>query len=135
MPSHEMIDLVWLALDAHGTLAAMITGGRGPIPPQTLSEDDLLGIETALLQLPLLGSATLHVEVPNPASFRSIGERGLCVYDWQDVHRTSGVVDAYELVASPGVGATIRDLPSALARLAIPLGGNQVLGAALVKIR
>lgn len=129
-----MIDLAWLATDAQGTLAAMITGGAGPIPSQTLGEDDLLGIETALLQLPLLGSATLHIQVPNPRSFRSLGERGLCVYDWQDVHRTSGMVGAYELVASPGVGATIRDLPTTLARLAIPIGGDQVLGAARVKI-
>ncbi len=137
MPNLEMIDLVWLAIDAQGTLAAMITGGAGPIPPQALinGEDDLFGIETELQQLPLRGRATLHVEVPNPASFQALGERGLFVYDWQDVHRTSGLVGAYELVASPKVGLANRDLPGPLARLAIPVGDNEVLGAALVKIR
>jgi hypothetical protein len=137
MPNLEMIDLVWLAIDAQGTLAAMITGGAGPIPPQALihGEDDLFGIETELQQLPLLGRAILHVEVPNPASFQALGERGLFVYDWQDVHRASGLVGAYELVASPGAGLAIHELPNSLARLAVPIDDDQVLGAAVVKIR
>src|SRR4051812_37068933 len=99
----EEIDLVWLAVDSAGNLAAMITGGAGPIPGSVLVHGDkVLGIEELLLALPVLGAASVHVQVPDPGSFKALGERGLFVYDWTDVHRTTAsALKAYELVASP----------------------------------
>lgn len=130
------IDLVWLAVDEVGGLAAMVTGGAGPIPLQALAHDDeeILGVEQALLDLPSTGFASVHVQVPNPQSFKALSERGLFVYDWTDVHRSLGdSIDAYELVASPSVRLGLGDLPDDLRRLASPITEG-AFGASRLKV-
>jgi hypothetical protein len=130
----QQIDLAWLAVDENGRLATMITGGEGPIPAHVLAndDDDVFGVEQALLGLPVVGAASIHVQVPNPSSFKALSERGLFVYDWTDIHRSQGAVSAYELVASPAVGLGLADLPSDLRRLASPIDGR--VGAPALKV-
>ena len=131
------VDLAWLAVDETGRLAAMITGGCGPIPAQVLTNDDedVLGVERALLALPSIGAASVHVQVPDPQSFKALSERGLFVYDWTDVHRTlAASIGAYELVASPSVGLGFADLPIGLRHLAAPVDRGVLFGASTFKI-
>ena len=130
----RQIDLAWLAVDENGRLATMITGGEGPIPARLLANDDqdVLGIEQALLRLPVVGAASVHVQVPDPSSFEALSERGLFVYDWTDVHRSRDTASAYELVASPMVGLDLADLPNDLRRLACPTDGR--IGAPTLKV-
>jgi hypothetical protein len=133
----EQIDLVWLAVDEVGNLAAMITGGVGPIPSGVLAHGDrVLDIEEALLALPLLGAASIHVQVPNSSSFEALGERGLFVYDWSDVHRSiASALKTYELVASPSGYLSLGDMPASLKALAAPLGGSVQFGCPALDVR
>jgi spore maturation protein SpmA len=63
----EEIDLVWLAVDEVGNLAAMITGGAGPIPSGVLAHGDkVLDIEQALLALPSPWSGFYPRSGPEP---------------------------------------------------------------------
>jgi hypothetical protein len=133
----EQIDLVWLAVDEVGNLAAMITGGAGPIPSSVLAHGDkVLDIEEALLALPLLGAASIHVQVPNPSSFEALGKRGLFVYDWADVHRPiASALKTYELVASPSDYLNLGDMPASLKALATPLSGSVQFGCPALNVR
>ena len=129
-------DMAWLALDRTGALAAMITGGAGPIPASVLANTpgDVLGIEGALLELPQIAEASVHDRTGDPSSFIALSERGLFVYDWSDVHRTSAeALGAYELMSSPSVLLRATDLPAALRALAAPIGGH-AFGERLLKI-
>ncbi|WP_018061534.1 hypothetical protein [Caulobacter sp. UNC279MFTsu5.1] len=131
------VDLVWLAVDETDRLAAVVTGGSGPIPEQVLinDDDDVLGIERALLALPSIGAASVHAQVPNPQSFKALSERGLFVYDWTDVHRVrSAEIGAYELVASPSVTLSLADLPIGLRRLVAPVDRGALLGALTLRV-
>lgn len=95
-----LFDCVWLASDNFGRLAAMITAGEGPIPATALATGtDITETEERLLELPAIGRAHLNTEVPNPASFLELSERGFFVYDWTDVYGSQR--RAYELVCSP----------------------------------
>jgi hypothetical protein len=119
--------MAWLAADETGAVAAMITGGAGPIPAAVLanSDDDVFGIEEALLDLQRVGTATVHYECPDPSSFLALSERGLFVYDWSDIHRTLAEARGeYELVASPSVVVRLPELPPGLRRLAARLEGR-----------
>lgn len=137
MGHSDGIDLVWLAVDEAGQLAAMVTGGAGPIPARVLAnpDDEVFAVELGLLALPVIGAASVHVQVPNPQSFKALSERGLFVYDWTDTHRSlANSVSAYELVASPSAGLSHGDLPTDIRHLAAPLDGGIRLGALTVKI-
>jgi hypothetical protein len=132
----EQIELVWLAVDNAGNLAVMITGGAGPIPSDVSAHGDkVLGIEESLLALPLLGAASIHIQVPNPSSFKALGERGLFVYDWTDVHRTTAsALEAYELVASPSACLDLDSLTEDLKALAAPIGGSLQFGCSALNV-
>ncbi len=107
----------------------MITAGCGPIPEQVLSHPvDVTDIERLLLELPKIGEARLNIQVPNPASFIALSERGLFVYDWTDVHATSKRTNAYELVAAPTVALCLEQLPADLRSIAGGLGGDERIG-------
>jgi hypothetical protein len=133
---HE-IDLVWLAFDDTGRLAAMTTGGTGPVPAKVLAsgDDDVFALEEALLGLPSISAASVHVQAPDPRSFKALSERGLFVYDWTDVHRSlANAGGAYEIVASPSLVLSLSDLPNDLRRLAAPLDRGVHLGAPSLKV-
>jgi hypothetical protein len=48
----------------------MITAGEGPISAVVLeSTFDVIAVEEMLLDMPIVGDATVFVDVPNPSSF------------------------------------------------------------------
>jgi len=116
----EWIDGAWLASDARGCLAAMVTAGPGPIAAWTLGDGyDDFDIEERLLALPINGQAQSVAPELDYPSFFALAERGLFVYDWQDAHRIR--VEhrkVYEAVAIPSVPLTLADLPEDLRRIA-----------------
>jgi len=129
------IDCVWLATDAEGRLAAMITGGCGPIPPEALSgEMEIFDVEAELLGLPINGEAILRRAVPDPSSFRALGSRGLYVYDWTDLHRTTvEATGRYELVTEPLMPARRDQLPDEIACAAVALA-DTTIGSERLKV-
>ncbi|WP_157610053.1 hypothetical protein [Variovorax sp. Root434] len=119
-PYPEGIDCVWLASDKDGHLGAFITAGVGPIPAPMLDPLCMLveEIEGELHKLPTISQARLLLAVPRPDSYIELAERGMFVYDWNDVHRTvRESLHVYEPVAVPTKPATIGSLPSDLMAL------------------
>lgn len=109
-------DLVWLASDGSGMVGAFITAGEGPIPVSALSaaveEPDL---ESQVHRLPVICQATLLVNVPVATSFLALAKRGLFVFDWRDIHRSSAeATGMYELVCVPERPIAAAALPSLL---------------------
>jgi hypothetical protein len=120
----EGIDLVWLASDRNDHLGAFITAGAGPIPIQTLDRKSLqlTDIEGVICGMPQVPAARLLVSVPRPDSFAEMAERGVFVYDWSDVHRTTReAILAYEPVAAPTHPITVNMPPANLAEVAMGL--------------
>ena len=96
----SQLDVVWLAADPKGFLAAFVTAGAGPIPPAALPF--VAGAEEAALRLPSISECQLLMRAPRPDDFAELAKRGLFVYDWSDIHRTTTAeLRAYELVAVP----------------------------------
>lgn len=117
-PYPNGIDCVWLASDNEGRLAAFITAGEGPIPAEALKFDRLPveDIEGLIGDMPRVSEACLLVVVKRPDDFITFAERGLFVYDWTDVHRTTRqAVHAYEAVATPTKPISLGMLPADLA--------------------
>jgi hypothetical protein len=120
-PYPEGLDCVWLASDRDGHLGAFITAGVGPIPLTVLDSacmpvDD---IEGHLCRLPPVSRARLLVSVERADDFIELARRGVFVYDWTDVHRsTRAELRVYEPVAVPTHPITVRSLAPDLARLA-----------------
>jgi hypothetical protein len=117
----EQVDCAWLAVDSVGHVAVFITAGVGPIPETVLkSETPIVEIESKLLELPPMAPASLAVEVPSPGSFIALAERGLFVFDWQNVHRTRAELKpGYDLVAIPTRPIEITAMPPDLASIAM----------------
>lgn len=120
-PYPEGIDCVWLASDRDGHLGAFITAGVGPIPAEALDSVymPIEDIEGRLCQLPPVSQAQLLVSVKRPDDFIDLAERGVFVYDWTDINRTTrDALRVYEPVAVPTKPITASSLPSDLAGLA-----------------
>src|SRR5215472_14947016 len=87
------LDCVWIASDRDEHCAAFVTAGVGPIPALVLNNTAksvlIESIWEAILRLPKVSTCRLLVSVPRPDSFIAMAERGLFVYDWSDVHRTT----------------------------------------------
>lgn len=58
------------------------------------------------------------VKVPRPDSYIELASRGLYVYDWTDISRGSGHLDAYELMAVPAAPIRCDELPEELRTVA-----------------
>jgi hypothetical protein len=117
-PYPDQIDCLWIASDRDGHAAAFVTAGSGPIPRAVLDRDapPLDDLEALVCELPIRSDATMLVDVPRPDDFVAMAARGLFVYDWRDVHRTSSsVLDAYEPVAYPQRPVHVTELPPQLA--------------------
>ena len=113
------IDCLWLACDRDDRVAAFITAGCAPIPSTLLSTPRSLEAGEACDDLDEICDAESLLREGRPDSFLALARRGLHVYDWQDIHRRrSECIDAYELVAKPGVARRLVDLPASLAALA-----------------
>jgi hypothetical protein len=130
------IDCAWLATDERGALAAMITAGCGPVPEAVLSGPvEVTEIETVLLGLPKTGSAKMLVSVPRPDSFVALSERGLFVYDWTDMRRSSSEqIGVYELVSTPAAAIHADDLPDNVRAATVRLSGGASIGAMVMKV-
>ena len=118
------VDCVWLAVDMRGNLGGFITAGAGPIPEVALGSDliSIEDIEGEICQLPVVSSTQLLVSVKRPDDYNSLAKRGVFVYDWLDVHRTTReAVQAYELVAVPSEPIDLDVLPSNLYSIAVSL--------------
>lgn len=115
------IDCVWLASDRDSHVAAFITAGQGPIPVPVLNQTGIRieDIEQAVLMLPRTSGYEILVQVKRPDDFVALAERGLFVYDWQDLHRTTREsIRAYDPVARTFRPIRLRDLPEHLRSLA-----------------
>ena len=135
MRNLSQLDVVWLAADEIGKLAAMITAGAGPIPMAVLRGSvDVLLLEESLLQLPIRSRAVLRTDVPDPTSYRELSERGLFVYDWTDVHLPSSMAkQAYELVAEPSEALMLSEVDYRLQAAAFPMD-SEVIGCSLISV-
>lgn len=128
-------DCVWLATDDRGAVAAMITAGGGPIPASALSSAiGVTEIEGALLNLPEIGGVAVLHGVGDPSSFISLSRRGVFVYDWTDVYRTSRLIGAYELITKPQVPISFSELPIALRGVAMPFAKGTLIGASSINV-
>src|SRR5687767_12160860 len=96
------LDLAWLATDSAGLVGAFLTGGAGPVPAAAMATID--AAEETALTLPETSGCELRVSVADPSSYVALANRGLFVYDWSDVHRTTAETsNVYELVAAPTI--------------------------------
>lgn len=113
-------DVLWMAIDPRGQVAAFLTAGEGPAAGGAFTGAlDIFEVEDALLSLGPRGQAKLLVEAPDLSSYVALAERGLWVYDWQDVHRVrADCLDAYEIAATPTQPIFVADLPDELGRMA-----------------
>jgi hypothetical protein len=112
---------MWLASDAEGHLGVFITAGIGPIPAVALdaSHVPVENVEQRLCQLPFVSNAQLLVSVKRPDDFVELAKRGLFVYDWTDIHRTTReALRVYEPVAAPSKPITVSSLSLDLEALA-----------------
>ncbi len=117
-PYPDGIDCVWLASDRNGHVAAFVTAGVGPVPTEALNWErpKVEDVEELVCGMPHVTAARVLVPVD---SFVELAERGLFVYDWSDVHRTTrDELRAYELVAIPVSPITVDVLPANLACIA-----------------
>ncbi len=99
-PSH--LDVAWVGVDRLGRLGVFTTGGQGPIPKVYLRDEGMLDrLFDAIDALPIVSEHRLFSDVPRPDDFIGFARRGLFSFDWADVHRTHGLVHAYEIQARP----------------------------------
>jgi hypothetical protein len=114
------LDAGWVALDAQGCVGFFATAGQGPMPASVIADAPASDeTEPLVLELPLLGESVPLREPPLVAdAFTRFADRGLFVYDWQDVHRPAGYSGCYELVARPSACLTADGLRGELARIA-----------------
>jgi hypothetical protein len=123
-------DVGWIATDRNGHVGIFITAGRGPIPTRILDKGDVRvgDIEGIILDfLPRLSDYRLLINVPRPDSFIEFAARGLFVFDWTDIHRSSGsLLCAYEPVAVPLTPIAADALPPNVAPLAVGITLDEV---------
>ncbi|WP_448112303.1 hypothetical protein [Mesorhizobium amorphae] len=113
-------ECIWLATDAAGQVAVFITAGEGPIPKAFLDQDPdiFYELEEYILGLKFRSSADLEISVERPDDLIRYAERGLFVYDWQDIHKTyKEATRSYQLVAIPSNPIISDDLNPAMFRL------------------
>lgn len=116
----EGIDCVWLASDREGHLGAFVTGGIAPIPTYWLNSENMQieDVEGSVCELPNASAVRMLIEIKRPDDFIEMASKGIFVYDWRDIHRTSDRCNTYELVAAPLTPITIDGLSGDLADMA-----------------
>jgi hypothetical protein len=113
----EGVDCVWLASDRAGNLGAFVTGGAGPIPIHWFNQKNIQieDLEEAICQFPKISEACMLVTIKRPDSFIELASRGIFIYDWRDVHRTTTErLNIYEPVTVPSSPMTLDMLPTNL---------------------
>jgi hypothetical protein len=112
------IDLYWLGVDGEGFVAALSTGGCGPIPMSIACQGDLAydAFERAFDDLPKIGDA--QTLIATNSDHKMLAEKGFYAFDWTDVHRVAAAeIHAYELFAAPAHPITVAQLPLGLAEI------------------
>ncbi|ALN88239.1 hypothetical protein LC55x_4992 [Lysobacter capsici] len=98
-------DFAWIASDEQGNVGVFITAGEGPIASEALNAEffPVVEVEPRVLGLSVRDrkGVKMLVKVPRPDSYIDLASRGVYVYDWTDISRGSGHLDAYELMAIP----------------------------------
>ena len=128
-PHPDGVDCLWLASDHEGHVAAFVTGGVGPIPILALNCEDVLvaDLEELVCDLPRISVASLLISIKRPDDFLDLAERGVFVYDWTDVQRTSSEsVFAYEPVAAPVTPIRVDKLPLTLVNIVNDLNFGKI---------
>ena len=112
-------DWVWLACDRDDGLAAFVTAGAGPIPTAVL--DSNLPVEDGealICSLAATTGARSLLSKGDVTSFMALAQRGVFVYDWQNVHRLAvACTSVYELVAAPDTPVRCDSFPDELAKI------------------
>lgn len=115
-------DCGWIASDDHGNVGIFITAGEGPIASAALNGEffPIVEVEPRVLDMSVRDreGVKMLVKVPRPDSYIDLASRGLYVYDWTDISRGSGHLDAYELMAIPAAAIRCDELPEELATVA-----------------
>jgi len=115
-------DCGWIASDDQGNVGIFITAGEGPIARAALNGEffPVVEIEPRVLDMSVRDrqGVEMLVKVPRPDSYIELASRGLYVYDWTDISRGSGHLDAYELMAVPAIPIRCEELPDALRMVA-----------------
>lgn len=112
-------DYAWLAIDAVGHVGLFTNAGEGPIPAAALVDRSTsVRTERLVKGLPARGSCKILISLPRPDDFIAFAQRGLFAYDWQDVHRTCGRLNCYELLARPDVPLSVEELDEEIEMLA-----------------
>ncbi|NGN40145.1 hypothetical protein G6N74_03630 [Mesorhizobium sp. CGMCC 1.15528] len=103
-----------------GCIAVFITAGEGPIPVELLKPGilDFIGDDVDT-NLKSNSEYQVVISQPKPDSFTTLAEKGLFVYDWQDIHRKSSEsIHAYDLVVRPTTPVRSDGISDKLAKLA-----------------
>ena len=111
-------DWAWLACDRDDHVAVFITAGAGPIPMAVLDSDlPVEESEALILSLAPTTIARALISGCDVTSFTALAQRGVFVYDWQNVHRRAiEYTHMYDLVAAPDEPVRVDSLPSELAK-------------------
>jgi hypothetical protein len=115
---------VWVASDREGHVGGFVTAGVGPVPDEALREEfvPVEDVEGILRRLPKISTTRLLSAVKRPDDFVDLAERGVFVFDWADIHRSSvEAVKAYEAVAVPHHPIGVAELPGELVIVATAL--------------
>jgi hypothetical protein len=115
---------VWVASDREGHVGGFVTAGVGPVPDEALREEfvPVVDVEEILHRLPKISTTRLLSAVKRPDDFVDLAERGVFVFDWTDIHRSSAeAVKAYEAVAVPHHPIGVAELPGELVIVATAL--------------
>jgi hypothetical protein len=114
------VDLVWIASDRRGEIAAFVTGGEGPIPDKAFFQLELdPSPEELFAAVPESSGFEVLLGYQVASSFGALAARGVYVYDWTDVHKTAARASrSYELVARPVLPSHVGQLPQELGVIA-----------------
>ena len=107
------MDFSWLAVDADGHVAWLVTFGSAVVPKWVEAQrGDFADAEAALARLPETGDCSARETSPSIEQWLDVARRGVFAFDW-DVYR-----GPYRLLAAPTHPLNIEALPPELAGLA-----------------
>jgi len=110
-------DIMWAACDRNDHIGVFLTAGQGPVPKSFLDYEDYEqgDLESRLLELPERGDS-IAVSALGLNDEELLAKIGLYVFDWSDVHRTSGLLRSYEMSTRPSMPLVLSDLDPDLHR-------------------
>lgn len=131
----DYYDIMWAASDRDGRIAVFFSAGQGPIPKSFLQYEDYdqEGLEAYMLGLPERGEC-ITAGGQGLKNEEKLARSGCYIFDWSDVHRSSGLLEAYELDKIPskpltldGLSPDVRKLLTAVALPNVTFGDEAKL--------